>query len=205
MLYNRIRTFGALILIGLFSAVSSVHGETGPMDVIKSGTQRVLNILNTCKPGETLTVAEYRAELEKIVDEYFDFDEMSIRVLGRHVRSFTPEQRSEFRDLFRELLFETYIDRYETYTCGGNEEVIYEGEVIREPYALVKTVVRGYKDTDVVVEYRLKKKPEGWKVYDVVVEGVSLIQNYRSQFNDILVRESSEQLLQRLRQKVNKG
>lgn len=178
--------------------------ESRPLDVIKSGTQRVLDILKDCKPGETIRVAEHRDEIEEIVAEYFDFDEMSIRVLGRHGKSFTPEQKKEFRDLFKKLLFNTYVDRYETYTCG-NEQVIYEGETVKEPYALVKTIFKGYKDSNVIIEYRLKKRPDGWKVYDVVIEGVSLVQNYRSQFNDILVKQGAEDLLKKLREKVDQG
>lgn len=204
MLFRMVKIALPVLLFSLFLIAPQTYGEVGPMEVVRSGVDRVLSILKDCKPGETFKVNEHREELKKIVSEYFDFDEMSVRVLGRHVQAFTPEQRAEFKELFRELLFDTYINRYGNYECG-KVEVIYESESVREPYASVKTVVKGYKDADVVAEYRLKKRPQGWKIYDVVIEGVSLIQNYRTQFNDILVKESSEQLLKRLRQKVHKG
>ena len=175
-----------------------------PLDVVKSGTERVLSIVRQCAPGKPLEDPRYKQELRQMMMEYLDFDEMSRRALGRYWKKQSNENRTEFKNLFRELLFKSYVERLDNYVCG-REKVIYEKQIIRGRYALVRTKVIGYKDTDVVVEYRLKKKPDGWKVYDIIVEGISLIQNYRSQFRSILSRESFESLLSKLRKKVQSG
>ncbi len=189
-----------LILVFNFSAVLA-GSERSPLDVIRSGTEKVLAIVRSCTPEHPFRISEHRDELEEIVSEYMDFDEMAVRVLGRHWKVQSPKNKEEFKRLFKELLFQSYVDKFDNYVCG-REKVLYIGQVIRGRYALVKTKVIGYKDTDVVVEYRLKRKPDGWKVYDVVVEGISLVQNYRSQFNSILCRESFDSLLDRLREKI---
>ncbi len=196
------KVFLLLLVVSLFSGgVVWANSERSPLDVVRSGTEKVLAIVRSCTPEHPFRISEHRVELEKIVSEYIDFDEMAVRVLGRHWKIQNPRNKEEFKRLFKELLFQSYVDKFDNYVCG-REKVLYIGQVIRGRYALVKTKVVGYKDTDVVVEYRLKRKPEGWKVYDVVVEGISLVQNYRSQFNSILSRESFDSLLEKLREKI---
>jgi len=200
--------FGIVVLFVLVIIVVNCHAkadvEVAPIDVIRNGTEQVLAILGQCEPGKHLKISAHREELRKIVSQYFDFDEMAVRVLGIYWKRQKPEDREEFKRLFKELLFRAYVDKYDDYECGS-EEVLYEGQIIRGPYALVKTKIHGLRDrdTDVVVEYRLKKKKDGWKVYDVIVEGISLIQNYRSQFKSLLVKESFQSLLERMRKKLN--
>jgi phospholipid transport system substrate-binding protein len=172
------------------------------MEVIRDGMTRALDIIRSCKPGEHVSVRGHREEIEEIVDDYIDFREMAMRTLGRHWKKQPQRKQEEFVKLFEELLFNAYVDRVDTYTCDGNEQVAYDSERIEGKYALVKTRVVGYKDTDVTVDYRLKLKSNGWRVYDVVVEGISLVNNYRSQFSSILSRESFDGLLNQMRQKI---
>jgi phospholipid transport system substrate-binding protein len=150
--------------------------------------------------GESLRIR--KGEIYGIIDGYFNFGEMAKRALGRPWKDQTADKQREFVGLFKELLFNTYVDRVDSYAGGGSEKVEYDGEMIQGQYALVKTRLVGYRQNDVVVEYRLYSDGGEWKVYDVVVEGISFINNYRQQFNSILANESFDGLLSRLREKV---
>jgi phospholipid transport system substrate-binding protein len=143
----------------------------------------------------------HRVEIERIVREYCDFVDMAMRSLGPHWKSQPAPKQQEFVKLFEEMIFNTYIDRVDTYACG-DEKIVYDDETVDGTYAVVKSRVTGYKGKDVAIEYRLRLKNEEWKAYDVVIEGVSLVNNYRQQFNAILARESFDGLLQRMRSKV---
>jgi len=135
------------------------------------------------------------------VSEYFNFEEMAKRALGRPWKDQTPDKRQEFSQLFKQLLFNTYINRLENYT-GSNERVFYDSEKLDGDYALVKTHILYQGNNNISIDYRLHADGERWKVYDVVVEGISFVDNYRGQFASILTNESFDSLLKRLRQKV---
>jgi phospholipid transport system substrate-binding protein len=175
--------------------------DQGPLQVIQSGTDRALDIIHSSKAGKAPSIRQRRAEILTIVDEYFDFSEMAKRALGRPWKDQSPEKQKEFVSLFKQLLFNTYVDRVETYT-GSNEKVVYDVQEVKGDYAFVKTRIVNYQDTDVAVDYRLKEEKGNWKVYDVIVEGVSLVSNYRSQFTSILANDSFDALLVKLRQKA---
>lgn len=131
------------------------------------------------------------AKIEPVFDPY----EISGRALGPNWSKFTPDQRARFSDAFTHLLQRTWLDRLEAYT----DEVVEYGEqtMLDANKAEIKTRIKGNK-VDVPITYRLIQKNETWKVYDIVVEGVSLLQNYRSQFNEILSKQSPEELISRL-------
>ncbi len=193
--------FLALNLV-LWAIPASMAASHTPLAVVKSGTDKALDVLKTRHAAGNASLRERRDEIYGIVDAYFNFGEMAKRALGRPWKDQTPEKQREFVDLFKELLFSTYVDRVDNYTGGQNERVEYDGEMIQGQYALVKTRLVGYRQNDVVVEYRLYSDGGEWKVYDVVVEGISFINNYRQQFNSILANESFDGLLSRLREKV---
>ncbi len=175
-----------------------------PLEVIESGTDRAIEMLRSVQAGQAPTLWERRAEILTIVDEYFNFHEMSMRALGRPWRDLTTPQREEFIRLFKHLLFNTYVDRVETYTMG-DEKVAYDSEEIRGRHALVKTRILNYRGTTVDVDYLLRQEDNTWRVYDVIVEGISLVNNYRSQFSSILANRSFDQLLDTLRDRVDRG
>lgn len=179
-------------------------GALGPMGVVKSGTDRALDILKEQQTPQGQKLRQRRGEILQIVDQYFNFQEMARRALGRPWKDQPPEKQKEFVRLFKDLLFNTYVDRVESYT-GGDERVLYDEERIEGDYARVRTRVSNYKTSDVQVEYRLRQENGEWKVYDVIVEGISFIDNYRSQFSSILAGESFDSLLDRLRQKVREN
>ena len=126
---------------------------------------------------------------------------MAKRALGRPWKEQSPQKQQEFVDLFKQLLFNNYAGQVETYT-GTNEKIVYDGEKIEGEYALVKTRILEYKNTNVQLDYRLRLIKGEWKVYDVVAEGVSLVDNYRGQFNSILANKSFDAFLAQLREKV---
>jgi len=133
------------------------------------------------------------------VDERFDWEEMARRSLATHWANRTPEERKEFVRLFADLLERTYMKQVEDYS---GEKVLYEGEAKDGDYAAVRVKIVTKKNKDIAVEYRLKKEGNHWSVYDVSIAGVSLINNYRIQFNSIILQSSYENLIKRLREKI---
>ena len=187
-----------MILITAF-AVTAFAGD--PTEVIRKTTDKIIAIVK----NPALQGPEKKKERDRLIrdaaDEIFDREEMSRRTLAQHWRKRTPEEKKEFMDLFEDLLEKTYIDRVEGYS---GEKVLYEGERIEGNYALVKVEIMTKQDAKIPVLYRLKKTKSGWLVYDLSIEGVSLINNYRTQFNSIILDSSFKGLMKKLREKVGK-
>jgi len=195
---------GILCFLILVPLAQIAGAATRPKAVVESGTERVLGLLKSkCQQGQGVVVRQHRQEIVNIVRESFDFREMAMRSLGPGWKQQAPDKQQEFATLFEDLIFSTYIDRVGTYTCS-NEKVIYDDESLDGGYASVKTRITGYKgDKDITIEYRLRLKDNDWKTYDVIIEGVSLVNNYRQQFSAILNRDSFDNLLKRMRDKNN--
>ena len=168
------------------------------MEVIQSGTDKVLTIIHQSKTGQAPHLRQEEDEIFKIVSSYFNFDEMSKRSLGDPWDQQSPEKRQEFAELFKRLLFNTYVDRMENY---HNEKGFYDSQKVENDFALVRTRFV-HQTENIKIDYRLHKEGGQWKVYDVVVKGVSYVQNYRSQFDSILGKQSFDSLLRMLREKV---
>lgn len=197
-----IRFLIALTVLCLWTGMPQrLSAASPPLALIQSGTDRALQIIRSAHTGTGPTLRERRAEILTIVDEYFDFREMAKRALGRPWKEQSQEKQQEFVALFKQLLFNNYVGKVEAYT-GTDEQVSYDEEKIEGNHALVKTRVTGYKSGNVQLDYRLHFHNGSWKVYDVVVEGVSLVDNYRGQFSSILASKSFDSLLEQLRQKV---
>jgi phospholipid transport system substrate-binding protein len=177
-------------------SISAYAGD--PTNLTKQTIDKVIDILKNKELKKPEKAQERRAEIRKVVGERFDFEEMAKRSLALHWRKRTPEERKEFVSSFSDLLERTYIKKIESYT---DEKILYTDEKIEGDYAVVKTKIITKKNVDVPIEYRLLNENSNWKVYDVVIEGVSLINNYRSQFNDIIRRDSYEELVKRMKNK----
>lgn len=190
-------TLGVLVI--LVSAANVFAGV--PMDEVKKTTDEVLAVLRNKElkgPGkEELR----RQKILGIVSQVFDFREMAKRSLGIYWRKRTPQERDEFVPLYKDLLNRTYMRKVERYT---NEKIIYTDESIQGDYAVVRTRVETNTGTQIPLEYRLMKKDGKWVVYDVVIEGVSLVNNYRSQFSQIIRSDSYAGLVKRLKKKTVK-
>jgi phospholipid transport system substrate-binding protein len=194
------RTFliqAILCLSFVFGGVSPGYaGE--PWVQLKQTTDKVLSVLADPSLKGPAKVAERRERIRRIVDERFDWEEMARRALGRHWTQRTPEEKKEFIPLFKELLEKVYADKVEGYSWN---KILYEGEHIDGNYASIKVKIFTEKDQAIQVEYRTWKKGDDWLVYDFSVEGVGLVNNYRTQFNDIIVKSSYHELLKRLKAK----
>ena len=143
-----------------------------------------------------------RERVEAVATRLFDFVELSKRTLGLNWNGFSPDQRKTFVQLYRSILEETYVERITAYS--DDERISFVKEVpLSDTTAEVQTSVLA-KGGEVAINYRLIRKDGEWRVYDVVVEGVSLIANYRSQFREILSSGSPQALLNSLEQKVAK-
>jgi phospholipid transport system substrate-binding protein len=170
-----------------------------PMEEIKQTTDKILSIITNPALKAPSKTEEREKLIHQAVFERFDWEEMSRRSLAIHWVKRTPEERKEFVRLFSELLERTYMKKVEGFS---GEKVLYEGEAIERDYATVKIKIVTKKDKDIPVEYRLKKEGNNWFIYDVSIEGVSLVNNYRTQFNSILLQSSYEDLVKRLREKA---
>lgn len=173
-----------------------------PLDKIRQTVSDVLDVLadESLKSPEKLS--QRRAMIRQAVLKRFGFEEMARRSLGRHWRKVSPQQRREFVALFSDLLERSYINKIEAYG-GSKEQIQYTKETIdQDGYALVRSEILSARDLNVEIEYRLLKRGANWEVYDVVIEGVSLVSNYRTQFNKIILQESFEALVKKMKLKL---
>ncbi len=188
-------TFSLFLVVAIAAPVLAAS----PMDEIKQTTNKILSIV-TNPAFKTPSKTEEREKLiRQAVDERFDWEEMARRSLAIHWAKRTPEERKQFVRLFGDLVERTYLKKVEGYS---GEKVLYEGEIKEEDYATVRVKIVTKRGEDIPVEYRLKQERDDWFIYDVSIEGVSLVNNYRIQFHSIISQSSYENLVKRLREKV---
>jgi phospholipid transport system substrate-binding protein len=187
--------FSLFLVLGV--AVSALGGE--PTEKIRQTTDKIFSLVADPSLQKPSKLEERRRLIRKAVDERFNWEEMARRSLARHWAQRTDEERKEFILLFGELLERTYMSKVEGYS---GEKVLYEGERVDGDYATVKVKIVTKKNVDIPVEYRLKKEKNDWLVYDISIEGVSLVNNYRNQFNSTVTQSSYENLMKKLRAKV---
>lgn len=174
-----------------------------PTDLAKQTTDKVIDILKNKELRKPEKTKERRALMRKVVSERFDFEEMAKRSLARYWNQRTPEEKKEFVALYTDLLERTYVKKVESYS---DYKVMYAEETSDADYAVVKTkIIITSKNMDVPVAYKMEKKNGRWGVYDVVIEGVSLVNNYRNQFNRIIGSGSYAELVKRLKNKQDEG
>lgn len=189
----------AFLLFSVFPGKEADAGE--PTEQVKQTVDAVIQILNNGELRKTERLDERRSKIREAVKKSFDFEEMAKRSLALHWRDRTPGERKEFISLFSDLLEDVYIRKIERYE---DEKVLYTNERTDGRYATVSTVVVTAKETEIPVNYRIFKKSGKWEVYDIVIEGVSLVNTYRSQFNQIIRSGSYEELVIRLKKKAVK-
>ena len=186
-----------LLFLVLGVALPVLAGE--PENKIKETTDKIIAILTDSALKNPAKEAEKRKLIRKAVDERFDWEEMARRSLATHWAKRTDEEKKEFVRLFPDLLEKTYLSKVEDYS---GEKVRYEGEGTEGDYSVVKVKIGTQKNKEIPVEYRLMKMGNDWLVYDVSIEGVSLVNNYRTQFNSIIMQSSYENLVKKLKEKV---
>jgi phospholipid transport system substrate-binding protein len=170
-----------------------------PTDQLKAQIDRVLKTLEDPELKKEGRVKDRRAAVRKIANDIFDFSETARRSLGRHWQGRTQAERDEFVQLFSDLLERSYITKIETY---GGEKIQYLGDTTEGDQAKVQTklVTKG-SGGEIPIEYRMHKVGDRWLVYDVVIEGVSLVANYRTQFNKIIQTSSFQELMNKMKNK----
>ena len=167
-----------------------------PTETLKTTVDQVVKILND--PSLRDKPEARRAEVRKVAGSIFDYPETARRSLGPHWNARTPQQQEEFVKLFADLLDRSYVSKIDLYQ---GERVRYGAESINGDEATVKTTISTKNGSDVPIDYRMHTKNGRWLIYDVIIEGVSLVSNYRTQFNKVIQTESYDALVQRLRAK----
>ena len=186
---------GSVLLAGHVTRAQA--GE--PTDKIRQTVDEVLAIVN----NKTLPPQERRTQIRQAVLKRFGFEEMAQRSMAQHWRTLTPQQRQEFVGLFTDLLERSYINRIENYRAGP-QGVRYPKEDINGDQAIVHTEIVSERDPEPArVDYHLLHRDGDWKAYDIVIEGVSLVNNYRTQFNTIMLKDSYAGLVKQMRTKLS--
>ena len=193
---------GMIGIVGgcLFGAVMACEAWAGvPTDQIRDTTDKIIAIVSNPELKGVEKSSERNSRIRQAVDERFDWEGISRRALARHWKKRTAEQKKKFIDLFGRLLERTYLDKVSDYS---GEKVTYVGERVDGKYGVVSVKIFTAKQNEVAVDYRVRRRGEGWYIYDVSIEGVSLVNNYRVQFNNIIMKSSYERLVERLEAKV---
>jgi len=181
----------------LFPALAAASAAT---DQLKASIDGVISILSDPSLKKPEMAAKRREKIREKIEERFSFHEMAKRSLGKEWRARSTEERQEFVVIFGQLIQNSYVEKIEGYS---DEKVLYENEVLRKRTAVVKTRIITKEGTDIPLDYRLIEKPAGtWMVYDVIIEGISLVRNYRTQFSSELRSSSYENLVNKLKSKV---
>ncbi|MGZ9268519.1 MAG: MlaC/ttg2D family ABC transporter substrate-binding protein [Candidatus Binatia bacterium] len=189
------------VLVLAVALIQPRDGSAGvPTEQIRGTVDRVLTILKDPALNSPGAKEARRSELSKAILPRFDFEEMAKRSLGAEWRRRTDAEQKEFIRLFTELLKNSYIESIESYR---GQRVVYRSESQDGAYADVGTKVINDGGEEFTIDYRLNLDGSQWKVYDVIIESVSVVNNYRSQFGRILSRSSFAELLQTIRAKVN--
>ena len=178
----------------------SIGHSAQPIDVLRNPMNEVVRILKDPEYQNNQKRSEQQEKLWKIIQVVFDFREISIRTLARNWKKFSPDQQKEFVAIFSEFLGNIYIERIQGEY--KSEKIVYESqELVSETKAIVITKIVRENSIEVPVEYRMQLRKGDWRIYDVRIEGVSLVKNYRTQFKQILMKETPDQLIQKLKNK----
>ena len=195
-----IRSRVAVLLAVVTSLVFAREAWAGaPTDQLRSQIERVMKTVEDPELKKENRYRDRRVAVRKIADEIFDFNETAKRSLARHWQQRTPAERKEFVDLFADLLERSYISKIELY---NGEKIAYLGDTVEGDQATVRTKILSKQGSEIPVDYRMMRgASDRWLVYDVVIEGVSLVANYRTQFNKIIQTSSYQELIKKMKTK----
>lgn len=167
-------------------------------DEVKSTVDGVLKIVTDKDLKKPQNEQKKRKALKTVIGRIFDYGEMAKRSMGVHWKELSPAQQKDFVGLFSTLLENSYAGKIESY---NNEKIVYDKEQVEGNYAEVNSRVVTAKRDEFTLDYRLLKEGNRWMVYDVVIEGVSLVSNYRTQFNKIINERGYNELVKKMRTK----
>lgn len=190
-----------IILLAIAPAVPAAEAPTEPMAALRGPIDKVVSILKDPELKGPEKQDEQRQAIVDVVEKIFDFEKISRLALGRFRRTFNDQQMERYTELFTDLLIETYLNQVQKEF--QNEEVTYLEQMYHpsdSERAMVKTLILR-KNTEVPVDYSMYSADGSWRIYDVKVEGVSLVKNYRTQFEKILLQKSPDALIEKLEKK----
>lgn len=188
-----------VLLLGILAVfVARDVWSASPTDQLKSSIDKAVTVLEDPGLKQDPRLHERRSAIREIANNTFDFRETAKRSLARHWRTRTSSEQDEFVQLFGNLLERSYFSRIDQY---GGERIAYLSERVAGDRATVRTKITTKQGTEVPVDYRLHKRGDRWLVYDVIIEGVSLVSNYRTQFNKIIRTSAYEELVRRMKAK----
>ena len=193
---------GWILIVAVFIVMPFQAYAASAKETVETGVNKVLKTLSDpafkAKPKDVKIT-----EIGNIIGEVFDFTELSKRTLGREWKKMNAGQQKEFVELFRKLLQGVYADRLLAYT---DQKIVFDTEKeLKKGRAEVQSNIVLSDGRKVPIFYRVSNKSGQWKVYDLIIEGVSLVKNYRTQFREIIAKDSPEKLIEILRDKVNKS
>ena len=191
-----------ILIVGLGTILAVGAGGTttwagDPGEQVKVTIDQVMEVLRDSKFEGTGKKVEQREKLRQIILPRFDFAEMAKRALGNNWNRY-PDKQQEFVTVFKQLLEETYADQIE---LAGGDKVVYLNERTEKDYAEVDTKVISSKGEETPMTYKLHPVGSDWKVFDIVVENISIVNNYRAQFNRVLNNASLDELIKRMKEK----
>jgi len=186
----------AVVLAGLWVGAPASADAGAPTDQLKVSVEQIVKVLEDPALKQDAKAKERRAAIRKEAEVVFDFGETAKRALGRHWQALAEKDRQEFTSLFTDLIERAYISKIERYS---GERIAYAGEAIDGGLATVRTRFVTKQGTEIPVDYRMQQRGGRWLVYDVSVEGVSLINNYRTQFEKIIQTSSYAELVRKMK------
>jgi len=195
---HRLATWIAFPII-IFLSAPNPSRAGDPTERIRFVVEQGIEILNDPKLQSKNGKQVYLDRLREVVFPLFDFPEMAKRSLGFHWRRLSPEERQEFVTLFTNLLERSYAGKIDLY---DGETVVFTGEFVEDDYARVDSKLVSKKGEEFSVDYKLLLTNGDWRIYDVVVEHISLVNNYRSQFNRVIANSSYENLIKKINKKL---
>jgi phospholipid transport system substrate-binding protein len=191
---------GKALVAWMLVASAVAAPAAGPRAVVEAAVGRVVAAIQRAdmesESAPSRVHQQYRLQIRRVATELFDFDEISRRALSRHWAARSAEEQAEFIRLFTDLLERSYIGRIESYS---GETLVYLGETVDGPFATVRSKVVTRRRGETPLDYRLHLRDGHWKVYDVLIDHVSFVSTYRSEFERILQKESYAALVERLR------
>ena len=192
-----LKRYFMILTVGLSLAFAPVvsSAESSALDAVRTSVEAILDIL---KKGDALDKDSRRSAMETEIDKRFDFRAMSQRTLATNWKKATDAEKQEFTDLFKQLIQSSYVGKLEAYT---NETVEYVAEKAKGRKAVVETLIKT-ASADIPLNYKLYSKDGDWLVYDVIIEGVSLISNYRSSYQTIVKQEGFDGLMAKMKEKI---
>jgi phospholipid transport system substrate-binding protein len=185
-----------MAVVGLLVGAPVVAEAGAPTDQLKSSVEQIVKVLEDPALKTDSRAKDRRAAIRKEAEVVFDFTETAKRALGRHWQGLSDKDRQEFTGLFTDLIERAYISKIERYS---GERIAYAGEAVDGGLATVRTRFVTKQGTEIPVDYRMQQRGDRWLVYDVSVEGVSLINNYRTQFDKIIQTSSYAELVRKMK------